>query len=93
MAPINTGGRPRSPEDALTDLERRKRERWRAYSAARYAAQQPQRDAQRLAREVLKAERLAASRTKVSPSSKRRADHKSARQRPAAIPSTDKRPW
>ena len=86
MDPINTGGRPRSPEDALTDLERRKRERWRAYSAARYAAQQPQRDAQ-------KAERLDASRTKVSPSSKRRADHKSARQRPAAVPATDKRPW
>lgn len=86
MDPINPGGRPRSPEDALTDPERRMRERWRAYSAARYAAQQPQRDAQ-------KAERLAASRTKVSPSSKRRADHKSARQRPAVVPATDKRPW
>lgn len=32
------GGRPRSPEDDLSDTERHRRERWRARAAARYAA-------------------------------------------------------
>jgi len=36
--PIRPPGRPRSPDADLTDAERRKRERWRAYSAARYEA-------------------------------------------------------
>jgi len=85
-------GRPRTPEDELDERERRKRERWRAYAAARYEAQRPQREAQRLAREALKAEKPAARRRKASTAKPCR-DRKAASQRPQGIPAGDTRPW
>jgi hypothetical protein len=43
--PKLANGRPRSPDDDLSDADRRRRERQRAYSAARYAARRAERDA------------------------------------------------
>lgn len=86
MSQIRPPGRPRTPEGDLNDPQRRKRERWRAYSAARYESQRPQREAARLAREALKPNRPAVS-------ANRSGRRKAADKRPGLIPAGDTRPW
>lgn len=87
------GGRPRSPEGHLDDRERRKRERWRAYSAARHEAQRPQREALARAKATEReAQRL--QRSQERPARAKTVNRRKATERVReGIPAGDKRPW
>lgn len=84
--PHPRGGRPRSPEGDLEERQRRNRERWRAYSASRYEASRPEREAERVARQALKPGRRAI-RLKLTPRRTAGQGHTE------GIPKGDTRPW